>query len=48
MEMTVAQYAKSLKISRHTVYKQINENRLPQGIAVKKYLGRTIIKKLEA
>jgi len=44
MEMTVAQYAKSRKISRHTVYKQIRESRLPKGVSVLEYLNRIVIK----
>lgn len=43
-EMTVVQYAKSVNLSRHAVYKQIREGRLPKGVAAKEYLGRTVIR----
>lgn len=44
-EMTVSEYAKTVNLSRLGVYKQIRENRLPENIRVKKYLGRIIIMK---
>lgn len=43
-EMTVSQYAKRVKLTRDAVYKQIQENRLPKGVTVKEYLGRTVIR----
>jgi hypothetical protein len=44
-EMTIAQYAKSVKLTRFAIYKQIEDHRLPDGVSVKNYLGRLIIVK---
>lgn len=43
MQLTVAQYAKKLGKSRHTIYLWIKEGRLPDGVKLKDVAGHKII-----
>lgn len=43
MQMSVAQFAKKLKISRFTVYNWIKYKTLPKGVAVTQICGRIIL-----
>lgn len=42
-QLTVAQYAKKIKVSRWTVYRMIESKSLPDGAKAKKIAGRVIV-----
>lgn len=43
MQMSVAQYAKTIGKSRYTVYRMIKEDILPKGVTCKEIAGRKVI-----